>query len=63
MGVEQKNNITGVLQKIFIDEFAVIATLTGREKNISVALGSSEIIKLVKSNLVYIICKSIIILR
>ncbi|XP_060882095.1 uncharacterized protein LOC132953759 [Metopolophium dirhodum] len=47
-GCGTKNNITRVLQKIFIDEFAVIATLTGRGKNISVALGSSEIIKLVK---------------
>ncbi|KAF0711206.1 Uncharacterized protein FWK35_00028565, partial [Aphis craccivora] len=47
-GSGTKNNITRVLQKIFIDEFDVIATLTGRGKNISVALGSSEIIKLVK---------------
>ncbi|KAL4100996.1 hypothetical protein QTP88_021017 [Uroleucon formosanum] len=48
-GCGSKNNITRVLQKIFVDEFAVIATLTGRGKNISVALGNSKIIKLVKS--------------
>ncbi|KAL4123106.1 hypothetical protein QTP88_015336 [Uroleucon formosanum] len=35
-------------KKIFVDEFAVIATLTGRGKNVSVALGNSKIIKLVK---------------
>ncbi|XP_025422698.1 uncharacterized protein LOC112692286 isoform X2 [Sipha flava] len=49
-GCGTKNNITRVLQKLFNDEFAVIATFTGRGKNISVALGSSEIIKLVKNS-------------
>ncbi|XP_025405611.1 uncharacterized protein LOC112679892 [Sipha flava] len=49
-GCGTKNNITRVLQKLFNDEFAVIATFTGRGKNILVALGSSEIIKLVKNS-------------
>ncbi|KAF0710305.1 Uncharacterized protein FWK35_00029950, partial [Aphis craccivora] len=47
-GCGSKNNITRVLQKLFSDEFAVISTWTGRGKNISIAIGSSEMIKLIK---------------
>lgn len=44
-----------MLQKIFSDEFAVISTWTGRGKNISITIGSSEVIKLIKSYLIYYI--------
>ncbi|XP_060858689.1 uncharacterized protein LOC132936344 [Metopolophium dirhodum] len=47
-GCGLKSNITRVLQKIFSDEFAVISTWTGRGKNISITIGSSEVIKLIK---------------
>ncbi|CAI6375734.1 unnamed protein product [Macrosiphum euphorbiae] len=47
-GCGLKNNITRVLQKIFSDEFAVISTWTGRGKHISITIGSSEVIKLIK---------------
>ncbi|XP_016658072.1 uncharacterized protein LOC107883115 isoform X1 [Acyrthosiphon pisum] len=47
-GCGLKSNINRVLQKIFSDEFAVISTWTGRGKNISITIGSSEVIKLIK---------------
>ncbi|KAL4103230.1 hypothetical protein QTP88_018607 [Uroleucon formosanum] len=49
-GRGSKNNITRVLQKLFSDEFAIISTWTGRGKNISIKIGSSEVIKLIKNS-------------
>ncbi|KAL4153604.1 hypothetical protein QTP88_001437 [Uroleucon formosanum] len=47
-GRGSKNNITRVLQKLFSDKFAVISTWSGRGKYISIKIGSSEVIKLIK---------------
>ncbi|KAE9530085.1 hypothetical protein AGLY_011547 [Aphis glycines] len=43
-----KNNITRVLQKLFTNEFAIITTWTGHGKNISISIGTSEVMKLLR---------------